>query len=104
MPLGGLPKSVVEDVAPGRHGRRGASRIREGRSQVARLGHRVPRIEWLNADSEWRDRPGRLWDAVATPVGAGSHHPRRFSIVGGFELRAWDRRGGAAPGRGPRRA
>jgi hypothetical protein len=97
-PLGGAPDSVVEDVARlgglGIVAHPGSSRdeLRWRDWDAAFDG-----LEWLNADSEWRDRPRDLWSALVTypwraPVTIASllHRPA-------FELREWDRRTAQRP-------
>jgi PHP domain len=97
-PLGGLPESVVEDVA--RLGGMGV--VAHPGSAKDDLKWRdwdtpFPAIEWLNADSEWRDRPARLWDAVVTypwaPVATIAALLDRPDV----ELRAWDRHAARRP-------
>lgn len=90
-PLGGLPASVVEDVA--RLG--GLGVVAHPGSAKDDLKWRdwdtaFPAIEWLNADSEWRDRPGRLWDAVVTYPWAPVPTIAALLDRPVFELRAWD--------------
>lgn len=97
-PLGGLPESVVEDVA--RLGGMGV--VAHPGSAKDDLKWRdwdtaFPGIEWLNADSEWRDRPGRLWESLVTypwaPVAAIAALLDRPE----GELRAWDRHAALRP-------
>ena len=61
-------------------------------------------LEWLNADSEWRDRPGRLWRTALAypwrPVEALAALVDRPA----FELEQWDRLDRPAAGGRPRRA
>lgn len=90
-PLGGLPESVVEDVA--RLG--GLGVVAHPGSAKDDLKWRdwdaaFPAIEWLNADSEWRDRPARLWDAVVTYPWAPVATIAALLDRPAFELRAWD--------------
>ena len=97
-PLGGLPESVVEDVA--RLG--GLGVVAHPGSAKDDLKWRdwdsaFPAIEWLNADSEWRDRPGRLWDAVATYPWAPVPTITALLDRPAFELRAWDRHAALRP-------
>ena len=97
-PLGGLPESVVEDVA--RLGGMGV--VAHPGSAKDDLKWRdwdtaFPAIEWLNADSEWRDRPGRLWDAVATYPWAPVATIAALLDRPVFELRAWDRHAALRP-------
>ncbi|MBL8135215.1 MAG: hypothetical protein JNL48_01220 [Acidobacteria bacterium] len=97
-PLGGLPESVVEDVA--RLGGMGV--VAHPGSAKDDLKWRdwdtaFPGIEWLNADSEWRDRPGRLWDAITTYPFAPVATIAALLDRPQFELRAWDRHGALRP-------
>lgn len=90
-PLGGVPESVVEDVA--RLG--GLGVVAHPGSAKDDLKWRdwdtaFPAVEWLNADSEWRDRPGRLWDAVVTYPWAPAATIAALLDRPVFELRAWD--------------
>ena len=91
-PLGGEPDAVVEDVR--RLG--GFGVVAHPGSTKEGLKWRAwdapfDGLEWLNADSEWRDRPGDLWRALATypwrpaeTITALLHRPA-------FELAEWDR-------------
>ena len=68
-PLGGEPRAVVEDVA--RLGGLGVAAHPGSSKDELRWRDwdaPFPGLEWLNADSEWRDRPARLWrTALAYP-------------------------------------
>lgn len=95
-PLGGEPRSVVEDIR--RLGGFGIA-AHPGSSKDG-LRWRdwdapIDAIEWLNADSEWRDRPGALWRGVLAypwrPVEAVAALIDRPA----FELAQWDRLAGA---------
>jgi hypothetical protein len=91
-PLGGEPQATVEDVSrlggvglaahPGSP--RDGLRWRDWDAPIDGL-------EWLNADSEWRDRPGRLWQTALAypwrPVEALAALIDRPA----FELGQWDR-------------
>jgi hypothetical protein len=91
-PLGGEPRAVVEDVRrlggfgivahPG--SRRDSLRWRDWDAGVDGL-------EWLNADSAWRERPSALWRTVVAypwrPVEALTAILARPA----FELQQWDR-------------
>jgi hypothetical protein len=97
-PLGGLPESVVEDVA--RLGGMGV--VAHPGSAKDDLKWRdwdtvFPGLEWLNADSEWRDRPGRLWDAVVTYPWAPVATIAALLDRPDFELRAWDHHAALRP-------
>ncbi len=97
-PLGGLPESVVEDVA--RLG--GYGIVAHPGSAKDDLKWRdwdlpFPALEWLNADSEWRDRPGRLWDAVVTYPWAPAATIAALLDRPVFELHEWDRRAARRP-------
>lgn len=91
-PLGGDPASVVEDVA--RLGGMGiAAHPGSAKEALKWRAWDAPfdGIEWLNADTEWRDRPRDLWSAVLTYPWAPTG-----TIVGllnrpRFELSRWDR-------------
>jgi PHP domain len=97
-PLGGLPEAVVEDVA--RLG--GTGVVAHPGSAKDDLRWRdwhtpFPAIEWLNADSEWRDRPRRLWDALATYPWAPVATITALLDRPVFELREWDRQTARRP-------
>ena len=91
-PLGGDPGSVVEDVA--RLGGLGiAAHPGSAKDGLKWRAWDAPfdGIEWLNADSEWRDRPRDLWSALLTYPWASTG-----TVVGllnrpRFELSRWDR-------------
>jgi hypothetical protein len=97
-PLGGAPDTVVEDV--GRLGGFGvAAHPGSSKDDLRWRGWDAgfDGLEWLNADSEWRDRPWDLWTALITypwnaPATLASllHRPV-------FELREWDRRTSQRP-------
>jgi hypothetical protein len=98
-PLGGDPRDVVEDVA--RLGGFGvATHPDSAKTELAWRGWSAPfdALEWLNADSEWRTRPGaRLAVALATypfrPAETVASLFRRPSMLG-----RWDAlRGGRRP-------
>lgn len=97
-PLGGLPESVVEDVA--RLGGMGV--VAHPGSAKDDLKWRdwdtpFPAIEWLNADSEWRDRPARLWDALVTYPWAPVPTIAALLDRPLFELAAWERHAARRP-------
>lgn len=97
-PLGGVPASVVEDVA--RLG--GVGVVAHPGSAKDDLRWRdwdttFNGIEWLNADSEWRDRPRRLWDAVATYPWAPVATIAAMLDRPVFEMREWDRQAALRP-------
>lgn len=97
-PLGGLPESVVEDVA--RLGGMGV--IAHPGSAKDDLKWRdwdtaFDGVEWLNADSEWRDRPRRLWDVLVTYPWAPVATITALLDRPLFELRAWDRHAAQRP-------
>ena len=90
-PLGGEPEAVVEDVR--RLG--GVGIAAHPGSTKDGLKWRdwdapIDALEWLNADSEWRDRPRDLWRALATypwrPIATITALLNRPS----FELAQWD--------------
>jgi len=100
-PLGGPPEAVVEDVA--RLG--GIGVVAHPGSAKDDLRWRdwhtpFPAIEWLNADSEWRDRPRRLWDALATYPWAPVATITALLDRPVFELREWDRQTARRPAAG----
>jgi hypothetical protein len=91
-PLGGEPRAAVEDV--GRLG--GVGLVAHPGSSRPGLRWRdwdapFDGLEWLNADSEWRDQPGRLWRTALAypwrPVEALASLVDRPA----FELEQWDR-------------
>ncbi len=48
-------------------------------------------LEWLNADSEWRDRPWDLWRALATYPWRAAESITALLNRPAFELAQWDR-------------
>ncbi len=97
-PLGGTPASVVDDVA--RLG--GFGVVAHPGSSKDDLRWRdwdtaFDGLEWLNADSEWRDRPRRLWDAVATYPWAPVATIAAMLDRPAFEMREWDRQAALRP-------
>ncbi len=90
-PLGGEPEAVVEDVR--RLGGFGiAAHPGSSKADLKWRDWDAPfdGLEWLNADSEWRDRPGALLRALLT-------YPLRPAATitalldrPAFELRQWD--------------
>jgi hypothetical protein len=97
-PLGGLPESVVDDVA--RLGGMGV--VAHPGSAKDDLRWRdwdtvFPGIEWLNADSEWRDRPARLWDVLVTYPWAPVATIAALLDRPEGELRAWNRHAALRP-------
>lgn len=97
-PLGGTPASVVEDVA--RLG--GLGIVAHPVSSKDDLKWRdwdapFDGLEWLNADSEWRDRPGRLWESIATYPWAPVATITALLDRPQQELREWDRRASRTP-------
>jgi hypothetical protein len=92
-PLAGEPDAVAEDVA--RLGGMGvAAHPGSSKDGLRWRGWDAPfdGLEWLNADSEWRDRPRDLWAAFASypwsPVSTIAAMLDRPAA----ELRAWDDR------------
>lgn len=97
-PLGGDPAAVVEDVA--RLG--GVGIAAHPGSPKADLKWRAwdapfDGLEWLNADSEWRDRPRDLWAALPAYPWAPSGVIASLLDRPAFELAAWDRRAARRP-------
>lgn len=97
-PLGGTPASVVDDVA--RLG--GFGIVAHPGSAKDGLKWRAwdtpfAGLEWLNADSEWRDRPGRLVDALLTYPWAPVPTLTALLDRPVAELREWDRRAARTP-------
>lgn len=90
-PLGGEPRAVVDDV-----------RRLGGFGIVAHPGSardglrwrdwdgRFDGIEWLNADSEWRDRPRDLWRTVAAYPWRRVESLTALIDRPTFELQQWD--------------
>lgn len=100
-PLGGEPAAVVEDVA--RLGGFGiAAHPGSNKDGLKWRAWDAPfdGLEWLNADSEWRDRPRDLWSAVFTYPWAPV--PTLTALLNRpvAELQAWDRRTALAPAAG----
>lgn len=97
-PLGGTPASVVEDVA--RLGGIGlVAHPASGKDDLKWRDWDAPfdGLEWLNADSEWRDRPGRVWEALATYPWAPVPTLTALLDRPVQELREWDRRAARVP-------
>ena len=97
-PLGGEPDAVVEDVR--RLGGIGlAAHPGSSKEGLRWRDWDAPfdGIEWLNADSEWRDRPGDVWRSLVTypwrPVETITALLNRPS----FELAQWDRQAARRP-------
>jgi hypothetical protein len=91
-PLGGEPRAVVEDVrrlgGAGFAAHPGSSRdgLRWRDWDAA-----IDGLEWLNADSEWRDRPAQLWrTALAYPWRPAAALAALIDTPA-FELAQWDR-------------
>jgi hypothetical protein len=90
-PLGGEPRAVVDDVRrlggfgvvahPG--SARDALRWRD-------WDGRFDGIEWLNADSEWRDRPPQLWRTVLAYPWRRVEALTALIDRPAFELQQWD--------------
>lgn len=96
--LGGTPASVVDDVA--RLG--GVGLVAHPTSPKAELRWRdwdagFDGVEWLNADSEWRDRPSRLWDALVTYPWAPSRTIAALLDRPIESLAEWDRHAARRP-------
>jgi hypothetical protein len=90
-PLGGEPRAVVDDV-----GRLGGFGI-VAHPGSARAGlrwrdwdARFDGIEWLNADSEWRDRLRDLWRTVLAYPWRRVESLTAMIDRPGFELQQWD--------------
>lgn len=97
-PLGGEPAAVVADVA--RLG--GVGLVAHPASAKDDLKWRdwdaaFDGLEWLNADSEWRDRPRRLWEALVTYPWAPSRTIAALLDRPRVELEAWDREAAQRP-------
>jgi len=91
-PLGGDPSSVVEDVA--RLGGFGiAAHPGSSKDGLKWRAWDAPfdGLEWLNADSEWRDRPRDLWLAVLSYPWSPTATIVRLLNRPAFELNRWDR-------------
>ena len=91
-PLGGDPASVVEDVA--RLGGFGiAAHPGSSKDGLKWRAWDAPfdGLEWLNADSEWRDRPRDLWLAVLSYPWSPTATIVRLLNRPVFELSRWDR-------------
>jgi len=91
-PLGGEPDAVVEDVR--RLG--GVGIAAHPGSTKEGLKWRdwdapIDGLEWLNADSEWRDRPRDLGRAVATYPWRAAETITALLNRPSFELAQWDR-------------
>ncbi len=92
FPLGGDPASVVEDVA--RLGGFGiAAHPGSSKDGLKWRAWDAPfdGLEWLNADSEWRDRPSDLWLAVLSYPWSPTATIVRLLNRPEFELNRWDR-------------
>lgn len=98
FPLGGEPDGVVEDVA--RLGGLGiAAHPGSSKNELRWRGWDAPfdGLEWLNADSEWRDRPRDLWPALVTYLWRAPGTIASLLHRPAFELREWDRRSAQRP-------
>lgn len=92
FPLGGDPSSVVDDVAwLGGMGIAAHPGSPKDGLKWRAWDAAMDGVEWLNADSEWRDRPRDLWAAFVTypwaPAATIVHLLNRPI----YELRMWDR-------------
>ena len=97
-PLGGEPEAVVEDVR--RLG--GVGIAAHPGSTKEGLKWRdwdasIDGLEWLNADSEWRDRPRDLGRAVATYPWRAAETIAALLNRPSFELAQWDRQAARRP-------
>ena len=97
-PLGGEPEAVVEDVR--RLG--GVGIAAHPGSPKEGLKWRdwdasIDGLEWLNADSEWRDRPRDLGRAVATYPWRAAETIAALLNRPSFELAQWDRQAARRP-------
>ncbi len=97
-PLGGEPDAVVEDVR--RLG--GIGLAAHPGSNKEGLKWRdwdasFDGIEWLNADSEWRDRPADLWRALVTYPWRPAETITALLNRPSFELAQWDRQSARRP-------
>ena len=90
-PLGGEPEAVVEDVR--RLGGFGiAAHPGSSKEGLKWRDWDAPfaALEWLNADSEWRDRPRDLWRALATYPWRPAATVTALLDRPVFELAQWD--------------
>ncbi len=97
-PLGGDPDAVVDDVA--RLGGMGiAAHPGSPKPDLKWRAWDAPfdGLEWLNADSEWRDRPRDLWAAVPAYPWAPSAVIASLLDRPVLELAEWDRRAARRP-------
>lgn len=97
-PLGGDPAAVVDDVA--RLGGLGiAAHPASPKPDLKWRAWDAPfdGLEWLNADSEWRDRPQDLWAAVPAYPWAPSAVIASLLDRPVLELAEWDRRAARRP-------
>lgn len=97
-PLGGEPDAVVEDVR--RLG--GIGLVAHPGSNKEGLKWRdwdapFDGIEWLNADSEWRDRPGDVWRSLVTYPWRPAETITALLNRPSFELAQWDRQAARRP-------
>ena len=91
-PLGGEPDAVVDDV----HRLGGVGIAAHPGSTKEGLKWRdwdapFDGLEWLNADSEWRDRPADVWRALATYPWRPTETITALLDRPSFELAQWDR-------------
>ncbi|MGE4083546.1 MAG: hypothetical protein AB7H93_11135 [Vicinamibacterales bacterium] len=97
-PLGGEPRAVVEDVA--RLGGFGVASHPGSAKEDLRWRDwdaAIDGVEWLNGDSEWRDRPRRVWrTALAYPFRAVEAVTALVDRPA-FELTQWDRAAARRP-------
>ena len=97
-PLGGEPSAVVEDVR--RLGGFGVAAHPSSAKEALRWrawDAPFDAIEWLNADSEWRDRPRALWRSVATYPWRPAESLAALIDEPTAELSAWDRLSATRP-------
>ena len=91
-PLGGEPDAVVEDVR--RLGGSGvAAHPGSTKEGLKWRDWDAPfdALEWLNADSEWRDRPLELWRSMLTYPWRPAETITALLNRPSFELTEWDR-------------
>ena len=97
-PLGGEPDAVAEDVR--RLGGFGlAAHPGSNKEGLKWRDWDAPfdGLEWLNADSEWRDRPADVWRSLATYLFRPAETITALLNRPSFELAQWDRQAARRP-------
>lgn len=98
FPLGGDPAMVVDDVAAlGGFGIAAHPSSPRASLQWSAWDAPIDGLEWLNADSEWRDRPLALWSSLLTYAWRPAETLAALLDRPVAELAAWDRLAATRP-------